>query len=133
MLFKIFSAIATIGCLLACNAIEQNKKPESGEDAGREFIRASLDGNYDRAKFLLIKDSANMMILDKWKTDFYDKLSTEERVSYTSANILPIKIQNDNDSTITYVFTNSYKNNDTTTIKILKVNGDWLVDLKDIH
>jgi hypothetical protein len=32
-------------------------KAEDAQDAGREFIRASLDGNYDKAKFYLLKDS----------------------------------------------------------------------------
>lgn len=119
--------------LYACSGAEQYKKAESASDAGREFIRASLDGNYNKAKYYLLQDSANMMILDKWKNDTYDKLSNEERVSYTQANILPVLIQPLNDSLVNYVFTNTYKNNDTTTIRIMKVRGEWLVDLKDIH
>jgi hypothetical protein len=118
----------------ACNngGSKPYKKATDGPDAGREFIRASLDGNYDKAKFYLLQDSVNIMILDKWKNG-YNKLANEERVKYLDANILPVSIQNENDSTISYVFTNTYKNTDTTTIKIFKINGEWLVDLKDIH
>ncbi len=118
--------------LVSCGGPGEYKKAEDAQDAGREFIRASLDGNYDKAKFYLLKDSANLMLFEKWKTGF-DKLGTEERVSYKNANILPLKIENTNDSVINYIFTNSFKNKDTTTILVVKVNGEWLVDFKDIH
>jgi hypothetical protein len=36
-----------------------------------------------------------------------------------------------NDSITTYTFSNSYKK-DTTRIRIVRINGEWLVDLKEI-
>lgn len=118
----------------ACNNPKGGyEKPEDAEEAGTTFIRAALNGDYEKASHYLLKDSVNNMILEKWKTDSYDKLSNADRVSYTEANILPIKIEPVNDSTVTYVFTNTFKNKDTTTIQIVKVNGEWLVDLKNIH
>ena len=36
-----------------------------------------------------------------------------------------------NDSTTSYTYANSYKK-DTTTIRIVRINGKWLVDLKEI-
>jgi len=126
---SIFFCLLTI---IACQNPSNYTKAEDAQDAGREFIRASLDGNYDKAKFYLLKDSANLMLFEKWKSG-YDKLSTEERVSYKNANILPVTIENTNDSVINYVYTNSFKNKDTTTIRVIRVNGEWLVDFKDIH
>jgi len=125
----IFFSLFTI---IACENPSNYSRAEDAQDAGREFIRASLDGNYDKAKFYLLKDSANLMLFEKWKSG-YDKLSTEDRVSYKNANILPLKIENTNDSVISYIFTNSFKNKDTTTIRVIRVNGEWLVDFKDIH
>lgn len=124
--------IAAAG-FLACTGAENFKRAESAQDAGREFIRASLDGNYKKARFYLLSDSTNVMLLDKWKKDSYDKLTNEERVNYTQANILPIEIQQVNDSLVNYTFTNTYKNKDTTTIQVIRVNGEWLVNLQDIH
>jgi hypothetical protein len=121
-----------LGTFVACSGPENYKKAEDAEDAGREFIRASLDGDYRKAKFYLLQDSDNIMLLDKWQTN-YDKLNTEERISYKNANILPISITNQDDSTVSYVFTNSYKQKDTTTIRIVRRNGEWLVDFKDLH
>jgi hypothetical protein len=131
---KYFSFTLIVCVLLfSCSSTETYKKAENAQDAGREFIRASLNGDYKKAKYYLLTDSTNIMILDKWKKDTYDKLTNEERVSYTQANILPIEIQQVNDSLYNYTFTNTYKNKDTTTIQIVRVNGEWLVNLQDIH
>jgi len=120
--------------LLSCQNKEGFKKAEDAEDAGREFIRASLDGNYDKAKFYLYKDSAdfNIRLLDRWKL-YYEVLNKDEKSGYRSASILPIEITPGEDSAFyTYTYYNSYKK-DTTTIRILNVNDEWLVDLRDLH
>lgn len=118
----------------ACNTNTAYKKAEDAQDAGRQFIRASLDGDVQKARFYLLKDSTNLYMLDhSWKQNTYDKLSTEERREYRDAQIRPVKIENENDSVVKYVFTNSYKQKDTTVINIVRINGEWLVDLKRIH
>lgn len=121
-------------CALAsCNNNGEYKKAEDAQEAAREFIRASLDGNYEKASFYLYKDSAgvNEMLLNKWRGD-YNKWNQEDKVGHKEANIIVISTESVNDSTLNYVFSNSYKK-DTTTIKVVKAKGDWLIDLKDIH
>ncbi len=119
--------------IIACNNTEGYKKAEDAQDAARQFIRASLDGDYNKAEFYLYKDTSgvNKMLLDKWKTD-YDKWRQEDKVGHKTSNIIVITTEQVNDSTLNYVYSNSYKN-DTTTIKIIRKNNEWLVDLKDIH
>jgi hypothetical protein len=124
------SLLSCLVLLLACNGDNSYKKAENAQDAGRELIRASLDGNYEKAEFYLLQDSTNRLLIGKWKKD-YDHFDEATREQYKDANILPISIQNRNDSTVLYTFSNSYKK-DTTTIKILRINGEWLVDLKEI-
>jgi hypothetical protein len=116
--------------MAACNDQHSFKKAEDAQDAGREFIRASLDGNYEKARFYLYADSTNEMLLNKWKKD-YERLSAEQQRSYKDADILPIRIQAQNDSVTSYTYANSYKK-DTTTVKIIRMNGEWQVDLKEI-
>jgi hypothetical protein len=65
-----------------------------------------------------------------WKRK-YDGMPHEERKKYQDADILPITIQKVNDSVTSYQYANSYKR-DTTTIRVVRINGDWLVDLKEI-
>ena len=116
--------------LAACGDSHSFKKAEDAQDAGREFIRASLDGNYEKASFFLYPDTTNQLLLNKWKKD-YASLDHESQKKYRDADILPINIQALNDSVTTYTYTNSYMK-DTTTIRIVRINGEWLVDLKEI-
>lgn len=116
--------------LAACGDSHSFKKAEDAQDAGREFVRAALDGNYDKANFYMFADSTNRMLLDKWKKD-YDGIAPDEKKKYEEADILPIDIHNVNDSVVSYTYANSYKK-DTTTFRVVRVKGDWLVDLKEI-
>ncbi|HYC27885.1 MAG TPA: hypothetical protein VEB42_03700, partial [Chitinophagaceae bacterium] len=105
-------------------------KAEDAQDAGREFIRASLDGNYDKAKFYMLKDEDNLMLLDRWE-EMYRKLAQDTVRAFKDADIRPIKIESVNDSTTQYTYSNSFTK-DTTALKIVRVNGEWLVDLKTL-
>jgi hypothetical protein len=116
--------------LAACTGSHSYKKAEDAQDAGREFIRASLDGDYDKANFYMYRDTTNQMLLDKWKKD-YDGMDQDQRRQYKDANILLFNLQTVNDSTTNFTYANTYKK-DTTTIKVIRVHGDWLVDLKEI-
>jgi Domain of unknown function (DUF4878) len=116
--------------LAACGDPHSFKKAENAQDAGREFIRASLDGNYEKASFYMYSDSTNRMLLNTWKNQ-YDGTSRDEQEKYKDADILLIDFQPENDSVSRYTYTNSYKK-DTTTIRIVRINGEWLVDLKEI-
>jgi hypothetical protein len=127
---KKFIIPAAIPFLLLTSCEQAFKPAEDAQDAGREFIRASLDGNYEKAGFYLYADSTNNMLFDKWKKD-HERLDHEEQKKYRNADILPVDIRTVNDSTTSYTYANSYKK-DTTTIRIVRINGKWLVDLKEI-
>ena len=122
--------IPSLLLLAACNGAQSYKKAEDAQDAGREFIRASLDGDYEKASYYLYSDTTNQMLLNKWKKD-YAGMGHEEQKKYKDADILPINIQTVNDSVTSYTYANSYKK-DTTTIRVIKFKGDWVVDLKAI-
>ena len=122
--------IPAVFLLAACGDSHSLKKAEDAQDAGREFIRASLDGNYEKASFFLYPDSTNKMLFEKWKRD-HEHLDHEEQKKYRNADILPINIQALNDSVTSYTYANTYKK-DTTTIRVVRINGEWLVDLKEI-
>jgi hypothetical protein len=121
---------STLLLLLACHAGSGYSKAEDAQDAGRQFIRASLDGDYDKARFYLLSDSTNQLLLDTWKKD-YARSSEEVQQGFKNADILPIHIVPQNDSVTMYCYANSYKK-DTSTIRIVRINGEWLVDLKEI-
>ena len=116
--------------IAACNGNPGYKKAEDAQDAGREFIRATLDGNYEKAKFYMLGDSTNNFMLDKWKAG-YDNLSSEEKNNYRNSDIVVFDVHPLNDSVTYYKYFNSYKK-DTTIIQIQKVHDQWVVDLKQL-
>ena len=120
----------TLFAFAACNAGKTFNKAEDAQDAGRQFIRASLDGDYEKARFYLLSDSINLLLISKWQQGF-DKMDQNTRQQYREASILPIKIRPVNDSVTIYSFSNSFRK-DTTTVRIVRVQGEWLVDLKEI-
>ena len=126
---KKISLLIIAVALFGCNNETSFKKAEDAQDAGREFIRASLDGNYDKARFYLYPDSTNEFLFTRWKRD-YEELSSDEKSKYKDADIVVLNIHPENDSVTTFKYFNSYKK-DTTTVKILRIKNEWLVDLKE--
>src|ERR1700712_5325305 len=106
---KIFIVLALAAVIVSCGTEAAYTRAADAQEAAREFIRASLDGNYDKASFYLYKDAAgvNEMLLNKWKTD-YSRWSQEDKVGHKEANILVITTQPVGDSSLNYIFSNSY-------------------------
>ena len=132
-MIKSYLIVFLLPVIYSCKQASYSKA-EDAQDAGREFIRASLDGNYNKALFYLYRDSSdtNVMLLDKQKKN-YNQLPEEVKVNYKEASIRALKVEPVNDSVVNYMYTNSYKPEDTTTIKIVRINNEWLIDLKEIH
>jgi hypothetical protein len=127
MRLKYLFFVAIAGCTAGGNY----EKAENAQDAGREFIRATLDGDHKKAKFYLLKDSINLLLIDKQQQN-YNHLSMDEKRQHRESNIRPLNIKKINDSVTSYQYYTSYNPKDTTIISIVKSNGDWLVDLKSI-
>lgn len=127
--------ITGFGLLIALLAIACNndklEKAENAQDAGRQFIRASLDGDYRKAKFFLLKDDDNLRLFEKYHND-YQQLPGNEKRQYREANIHPLSITPINDSLTKYKYQHTANLKDTFTLSVVRVNGEWLVDLKSI-
>jgi hypothetical protein len=116
---------------VSCTAGGGYEKAENAQDAGREFIRATLDGDHQKARFYLLQDTTNLLLIERQQRD-YQQLSSEQKKQRRESTIRPIEIKKVNDSATTYRYFNTYNTKDTTTITIVKTKGDWLVDLKSI-
>ncbi len=115
--------------VISCGSNADLKKADDAQTAGREFIRASLDGDFDRARFFMLKDDDNNFVLNKMQTN-YQRMSVDAKRLYREANIRPVSIV-EVDSTLTkYTYFHTSNSKDTVTLKIVKVNGEWLVDAK---
>ncbi len=111
----------------ACND-EENKRPESALETGREFIRASLDGKFDKAMPLLLPDSQNLQLFDTYKM-YYERLPGDKKLNYQKASYNINKYEDLSDSVTIINYSNTYMNKPME-IKLVKVNKLWQVDFK---
>ena len=114
----------------ACNEEEKKEAPvsENYVDAARNFIRASLDRKWDEARKFMLLDSANVERMDIIEDSYRDE-NREGRRGYREASITTYDSRIVNDSTSIVHYSNSYKNK-RDSLKVVRVNGQWLVDLK---
>lgn len=115
--------------LSACDTpAEKPLEAENEIDAARQFIRASLDGRFDLARDFLLADSLNNNYMDLAERS-YQKASSADKENYKGATIVIHNASAANDSTTIVIFSNSFKN-DHDTLRVLKSEGKWRVDLK---
>jgi len=132
----LFNMKKTIGlfailAIAACNNQKGYQKAEDAQDAGRQFIEASLKGNYEKARFYMLKDSVNLPMLEAQEVN-YQHMPDKEKRDYRESDIRPIEIKPENDSVTIYTYHHTANLKDTTTLRIVRINGEWLVDLKSI-
>ena len=101
---------------------------ENNIDAARNFIRAALDGKFNEARSYMLQDSVNTNYMDLAERA-YQHLDEASKKGYRGASIRTPVIQELNDSTSIIVYSNSFKN-DPDTLRVLRIGGQWLVDLK---
>ncbi|MGC4038862.1 MAG: hypothetical protein QM764_23090 [Chitinophagaceae bacterium] len=107
---------------------EGQPKSENDIDAARNFIRSALDGKFSEAKTFLLSDSSNNQFFDVYERG-YQRVDADTKRSYHEATINIHNVNNLNDSTTIVIFSNSFKN-DRDTLRVIKKNNQWLVDLK---
>ena len=125
--FAIFSLVLLNNCN---NSDKEAKagKSESDIDAARNFLDAALKGDYKLASSYMVQDSSNIGYLAVTERK-YNQMDPEQKRNLRNASLRFYDPLLQNDSTTITVFSNSYKN-DKDTLRIVKKNGQWLVDLK---
>ena len=113
---------------ISCDQSVKTKKNSDPLEAGREFIDASLTGDYDYAKKYLLADSTNLMYFERF-VEFDKKKPATEKEGYKNANIIINSTENISDSVTIINYSNTYKK-EPSKIKLVKKNNEWLVDFK---
>jgi len=120
--------------LLAASCKDDDRSSATSEghlDAARNFIRAALDGKFDEARNFMLRDSVNLNYMDVVERA-YKNLDQATRDNYRTSSIRILEKKNLDDSTSVVVYSNSFKN-DPDTLKVLRLNQQWLVDLKYLY
>jgi len=103
-------------------------RPATALDTGREFIRASLDGNFKDAEAVLLKDSQNVQLFESYQM-YYNRLPVEKKNNYKNASYNINKYADLSDSVTIINYSNSYMNKPME-IKVVRNNNEWNVDFK---
>lgn len=120
-------------CLLffaACASPADKEKEEAAEndlDAARSFIQAALKQQYNKARDFMLQDSVNDQQMDAVSRV---QLSSDEKQGLWDASINIHSRKLINDSTSIIVYSNSFHKENTDTLKVVRVDGKWLVDFK---
>jgi hypothetical protein len=114
--------------ITACNQQVTTVKNSDPLEAGREFINASLTGDFDYAKKYLLVDSTNLMYFERF-VEFDNKKPSADKDGYKNSNIIINTTENISDSETIINYSNTYKK-EPSKIKLIKINNKWLVDFK---
>lgn len=129
LLFLLSTCIFVISCKPGKN---EEKVSENNIDAARNFIRAALDGKFDEARRYMLGDSLNTNYMDVVERA-HKTMDRTTRDGYRGASINIIEVTEPvKDSVTIVVYSNSFKN-DPDTLKVIKLNGQWVVDLKYLY
>lgn len=111
---------------------QPGNKSENNIDAARNFIRAALDGKFDEARNYMLADSVNVNYMDVAERS-YQRADQTIKDGYRSSSINIVSVKEPiKDSVTVVIYSNSFKN-DPDTLKVLKSNGQWLVDFKYLY
>jgi hypothetical protein len=127
---KILIGFFLLAFTVACNNNDKPTatNPENDLDAARMFIRDALDGRFEQARQLMLRDSTNDQTMDVTERN-YEHMSEGNRVGYRNASIQIYNTRNVDDSTRIVTYSNSFKNQKDS-LRLVHINNQWLVDLK---
>lgn len=106
-------------------------EPENADDAARAFIRAALDGDYNKARTLLVDDSLNKEDINISERLYKERMSADDKAKYRGASIHIHETKKLDDSTSIVYYSNTYRNQQDS-LKVVKQGEKWLVDFKYI-
>lgn len=127
MIKKIIYAALFFTAFISCNNTAKTN-PVTDTDVATAFIRAVLDNDFKTAEKYLLKDETNLQYFESFQHQYKLKTSNELE-KYKSADIIINSLEPLSDTTIIN-YSNSYEKNSKTKIKLVRSNGQWLVDLK---
>lgn len=102
------------------------KKPEDGLDAGREFLRAVLDGDYKKGELYVIPEEEDLRLYKRY-TEYMRKRPGKELIELKQASIIINKVEEFGDSVQVINYSNSYSKKPSD-IKVVRKDGEWWVD-----
>lgn len=128
MIKKYLAGFLLTALILSCNT-KTKKAPVTDMEVATAFVRNLLDNNFIEAEQYLLKDETNNQIFERFKKQYNqkDKATLEK---YKNADIIVNERSYITDSVFIFNYSNSYRITDKTILKLVRIDGKWLVDLK---
>ena len=117
--------------IISCKNEEKSSQSENNLDAARNFIRSALDGKFNEARNYMLQDSLNNNYLDVAERS-YKNSDQAVKDNYRASTIIIHNLSDINDSVSVLIYSNSFKN-DHDTLRVIRANDKWLVDLKYLY
>ena len=127
MIKKITCLFAIAITLFACNSAAK-KVPVTDIEVANAFIRAVLDNDFKTAQKYLLNDETNQRYFESSQQQYQAK-DAAELAKYKSSYIIINTLEPLNDTAIIN-YSNSYKKDIKTKLRLVRSNGQWLIDLK---
>jgi hypothetical protein len=125
--FLTFLLVAMLmGFLFSCNTPEGFNEPEDPLDAGREFLRSVLDGDYEKAALYLSPDAEDQELFNRYQS-YMKKRPRKEMLNLKSASIIINKVEPLSDSVTIINYSNSHSMKPTE-LKVVRAGKTWKVD-----
>jgi type IV secretory pathway component VirB8 len=113
--------------LFSCNTTPSI--PNTDIDVAREFIKDIQQSDFKKAEKLLLKEETNNQYFERFEEHFKSR-PKDELEQYKTADIIINEMSNVNDSVTVINYSNSFNKAEKNKLKVVKVNGQWLIDLK---
>jgi len=127
MIKKVIYSFIIAAAVFSCNNAS-NKEPVTDTAVATTFIRAVLDNDFKTARKYLLNDETNRQYFESFQHQYQSK-GADELSKYKSADIIINTLEPLNDTTIVN-YSNSYKKDMKNKLKLVRSNGQWLIDLK---
>ncbi len=120
-----------ISCILLFAGCDSKKElPNTDIEVAKTFVKYVLENDFKEAATLVTNDAANNSYLKQLEKCQQEKWSKEEAEQYKNADVIIFEVSNVNDTISIINYANSYRVQEKSKVKVVKMNGQWMVDLK---
>ena len=114
--------------VLSCNQPAGYTKPDDGLDAGREYIRAVLDGDYEKAELYIPGVSDERKFFDRYK-EYMRQRPAAELQGLKASSIIVNTVEPQGDSVVLIHYSNSFTKKPQD-VRMVRREGEWWIDFK---
>ncbi len=114
--------------LASCQSTHQYPAAADALDAAREFIDASIRGDFEKANAYLLQDEKNKQLLKEEEEKYRAKTNAQQK-QLSESSLQNISIEEVSAKETIVKFKNSM-DKASRKVKVISVNNRWLVDFK---